>query len=300
MTIPYLKEAYLYKKLDNSNTQCLTCNHKCVISDGKTGICGIRQNQGGVLYLTTYGQACAENIDPIEKKPLFHFLPHTQTLTVATVGCNFRCQWCQNFDISQGPKDSNLRFNQDEINFLLPPAKIVSDALKNGCPSVSYSYTEPTVYLEYALDTMKLARKAHLKNIWVSNGYMSSETLELITPYLDAANIDIKTIDKDKFSKYCGASDPNFVLDNCKKLVKKGVHLEITTLIIPTVNDDDIQLANIAKFIYNELGSDVVWHLSRYFPAYKMFISPTSIDKLHKAQEIGKKTGLRYVYIGNI
>lgn len=300
MAISYLKEAYLYKKLNNSSVQCQTCNHRCIISKGQSGICGIRQNNEGTLYLTTYGQACAENVDPIEKKPLFHFLPHTQTLTVATVGCNFKCQWCQNSDISQGPKENSLRYNQEDTNFLLPPAKIVSDAIKMNCPSISYSYTEPTVYLEYALDTMKLARKAHLKNIWVSNGYMSDETLKLIVPYLDAANIDIKTIDKNKFNKYCGASDPNFVLDNCKTLVKKGVHLEITTLIIPTVNDDEEQLANIAKFIYNELGSDVVWHLSRYFPAYKMFLSPTSIEKLEKALEIGKKTGLRCVYLGNV
>lgn len=298
--IGLMKEAYLYKKLNNKTAMCQTCNHRCLIADGKRGICGVRENQSGKLYLLTYGLACAENVDPIEKKPLFHFLPHTQTLTVATVGCNFKCHWCQNSDISQGPKDNSLRYNQEDTNFLLPPAKIISDATKANCPSISYSYTEPTVYMEYALDTMKLARKAHLKNIWVSNGYMSSETLKLIVPYLDAANIDIKTIDKDKFSKYCGVADPNIVLENCKKLIKKGVHLEITTLIIPTINDNEEQLENIAKFIHNELGSDVVWHLSRYFPAYKMFLSPTSIEKLEKAQEIGKKSGLKYVYLGNI
>lgn len=295
-----MKEAYLYKKLNNKTAMCQTCNHRCLIADGKRGICGVRENQEGKLYLLTYGQACAENVDPIEKKPLFHFLPHSQTLTIATVGCNLRCEWCQNYDISQGPKDKSLRCKIGECDFLLPPAKIISDAIKANCPSISYSYTEPTVYLEYALDTMKLAHKKQLKNIWVSNGYMSKETLDLINPYLDAANIDIKTLDKNKFAKYCGATEPQHILDNCKSLVKKGIHLEITTLIIPTINDNEEQLENIAKFIHNELGSDVVWHLSRYFPAYKMFLSPTTVEKLQKAQEIGKKAGLKYVYLGNV
>lgn len=321
-----MKECYLYKKLKHEaapatsesrpicqtavvadgwltmagGVQCQTCHHQCIISDGKRGICGIRENQGGKLYLLTYGRACAENIDPIEKKPLFHFLPHTQTLTIATVGCNFRCQWCQNYDISQGPKDPTLRCKVGECDWLLPPAKIVSDAIKADCPSISYSYTEPTVYLEYALDTMRLAHKEHLKNIWVSNGYMSDETLKLIIPYLDAANIDIKTIDEQKFAKYCGAKDPDIVLENCKKLVKKGIHLETTTLIIPTVNDDIEQLGKIAQSIHDELGNSIPWHLSCYFPAYKMFLSPTSISKLEQAQEIGKKVGLKYVYLGNV
>lgn len=295
-----MKEAYLYKKLTNQAVQCQTCNHGCTIAEGKRGICGIRENQNGKLYLLTYGRACAENIDPVEKKPLYHFLPHTSTLTIATVGCNFRCQWCQNYDISQGPKDPELRCQPGECDFLLPPAKVVSDAIKSGCPSISYSYTEPTVYLEYALDTMKLARQKGLKNIWVSNGYMTKETLDLIIPYLDAANIDIKTIDKAKFSKYCGGAEPQHVLDNCQTLLKKGVHLEITTLIIPTVNDDTEQLQQIAQFIYNQLGSEIPWHLSRYFPAYKMFLSPTPVSKLEEAAEIGKKVGLKFIYLGNI
>lgn len=309
-----MKEAYLYKKLEDGRAapatperlamagrvQCQTCNHRCTINPGKRGICGVRENQDGKLYLLTYGRACAENIDPVEKKPLFHFLPHTNTLTIAAVGCNLRCQWCQNYDISQGPKDKTLHCKVGECDFILPPAKVVRDAIKAGCPSISYSYTEPTIYLEYALDTMKLARKARLKNIWVSNGYMTDETLDLISSYLDAANIDIKTIEKTKFQKYCGAAEPQHVLDNCIRLVKKGIHLEITTLIIPTVNDDEDQLAKIAKFIYNKLGSNVPWHLSRYFPAYKMFLSPTTTLKLEQAQEIGKKAGLKYVYVGNV
>lgn len=295
-----MKEAYLYQKLANNSVRCQTCNHSCIIKEGKRGICGIRENQKGKLYLLTYGRACAENIDPVEKKPLYHFLSHTKTLTIATVGCNLRCDWCQNYDISQGPKDHSLHCEIGQCDFLLPPAKIVDDALGAGCPSISYSYTEPTVYLEYALDTMKLAHKKKLKNIWVSNGYMSKESLELVIPYLDAINVDIKTIDINKSIKYLGITNPELVLDNCQTLVKKGLHLEITTLIVPTVNDDKEQLQKIAQFINDQLGPEIPWHLSRYFPAYKMLLSATSISKLEEAQEIAKKAGLRYVYLGNI
>lgn len=297
-----MHEAYLYKKLGNNLVQCETCNHRCKIVPEKQGICGIRENKNGKLYLLTYGLACAENIDPVEKKPLYHFMPSTQTLTIATVGCNFRCLWCQNYDISQGAKQSELRtpmaFN--ELGFELPPGKVVEDALKNDCPSISYSYTEPTVYLEYALDTMKIAKKSGLKNIWVSNGYMTKETLNLIMPYLDAVNVDIKTIDPKKFAKFCGAPKPQFVLDNCQTLAKNKIHLELTTLIVPTVNDDSGELKKIAEFIRNKLGSDVPWHLSRYFPAYQMNIAPTPVTKLEKAQKIGKSAGLKNVYLGNI
>lgn len=295
-----MKEAYLYKKLAKDAVQCQTCSHQCLIAEGKRGICAIRENQQGKLYLLTYGRVCAENIDPVEKKPLYHFLPQSKTLTIATVGCNLRCDWCQNYDISQGPKNSSLHCQIGECDFLLPPAKIVSDAIAAGCPSISYSYTEPTVYLEYALDTMKLAHKKKLKNIWVSNGYMSEKTIDLIAPYLDAANIDIKVLDHNKARKYLGISNPEIVLENCQKLLKRGVHLEITTLLVSTVNDDHEQLQEIAQFINDQLGPEIPWHLSRYFPAYKMLLSATAVSKLEQAAEIGKKAGLKYVYLGNI
>lgn len=297
-----MKQAYLYQKLAKNMVQCNACNHRCKIMPGKEGICGVRSNRDGKLYLLTYGLACAENIDPVEKKPLYHFMPGTQTLTIATVGCNFRCLWCQNYDISQDSKmlEARPRTSIEEMGFNLPPGKVVEDALKNNCPSISYSYTEPTVYLEYALDTMKIARKSGLKNIWVSNGYMTKETLDLIMPYLDAANIDIKTLDPRKFAKFCGAANPQAVLDNCQTLRKNKIHLEITTLIVPTVNDDSQELGKIAKFIHDQLGPDVPWHLSRYFPAYKMDVAPTPVTKLEEAHKIGKKAGLKNVYLGNI
>lgn len=291
-----MKEVYLYKKLSDKKVQCQTCNHRCTILPSKRGICGIRENKDGKLYLLTYGKACAENIDPVEKKPLFHFMPGTWTLTIATVGCNFRCQWCQNWDISQGPKESKGIIE----GFDLPPEKVVEDTIRNNCPSISYSYTEPTVYLEYALDTMKLAKKEGLKNIWVSNGYMTKETLDLILPYLDAINIDIKSLDKKKFQQYIGGIDPQYILDNCKEIVRKKIHLEITTLIVPTINDSPEELEEIARFIHDQLGPEIPWHLSRYFPAYKFFEPATPIEKLKTAEKIAKKAGLKYVHLGNI
>lgn len=295
-----MKECYLYEKLDNKQVQCAACNHRCKISAGKRGICGIRENKAGKLYLLTYAKACAEEIDPIEKKPLFHFMPGTPTLTIATVGCNFRCQWCQNWQISQASKDPQFDNYLDIIGFDLPPGKVVEDALKNNCPSISYSYTEPTVWMDYALDTMKIAKKEKLKNIWVSNGYMTQETINLISPYLDAINIDIKTMDKTKFQKYIGAKDPQFVLENCKAFKGKDIHLEITTLVVPTVNDSDEDLKNIAEFIAKVLGPEVPWHVSAYYPAFKMTVSATPIETLERAQKIGKKAGLKYVHLGNV
>lgn len=297
-----MKQAYLYKKLKNKNVQCNTCNHRCKITDGKRGLCGIRENRQGKLYLLTYGHACAANVDPIKKKPLYQFLPGTQTFTVATVGCNFRCLWCQNYDISQTIKHSEVKPPNviKEISFGLSPEEIVRQALANNCPSISYSYTEPTVWLEYALDTMKLAHKAGLKNIWVSNGYMTKEALKLILPHLDAANIDIKTTDPKKFARFCGAVNPQLVLDNCQIMNKNKVHLEITTLIVPTFNDDEKTLRQIAEFISKKLSKETPWHFSRYWPTYKMVEPATSLDIIKKAQAIGQKAGLKNIYCGNI
>lgn len=291
-----MKECYLYQKLKDNKIRCQTCNHYCTIADGKVGICGVRQNQKGKLYLLVYGRAIAAHIDPVEKKPLYHFLPGTRTYTIATIGCNFRCAWCQNFDISQASKLADLdveNFGQE-----LPPEKIVQGAIDNKCPSISYSYTEPTIFLEYALDTMKLAHQHKLKNIWVSNGYMSPETLDLITPHLDAINVDLKGFDDKNYLKYCGAKlQP--VLDNIAEIYKRKIHLEVTTLIIPGVNDDQKQLQNIAEFLAG-ISKDIPWHISRYFPAYKMEAPPTPIETLELAEAIGQKAGLKYIHLGNV
>jgi len=291
------KEALFYKKLKDKKVQCEACNHQCLILPDKIGICGVRKNIDGKLYSLVYGLACAENVDPIEKKPFFHFLPGSYSLSIATVGCNFRCLYCQNWDISQGSKISG------KIDgFELPPEKIVKDALDNNCQSISYTYTEPTVFTEYALETMKLAQEKGLKNNWVSNGYMSKEVLEKIAPYLDAINLDLKSFKEEFYQKICGAHLKP-VLENLKLIKKLGIWLEVTTLVIPGENDSLQEFKQIAEFIKNELGRETPWHISKFSPeiSWKMqTYSPTPEKTIKQAREIGLKTGLKYVYSGNV
>lgn len=293
-----MKESYLYEK-SGDYMNCKTCNHFCHIAPLKRGLCGLRENNLGKLVILNYGRVIAESIDPIEKKPFFHFLTKTRTLSIASIGCNLRCDWCQNDDISQMSKVSSRDEITNKIGIEIEPSQIVTHALKSNCPSIAYTYTEPTMFLEFALDTMKLAKKAGLKNIWVSNGYFSSETLDLISPYLDAINIDLKGFSEENYLKHSGAKlQP--VLDNIKDIFKSKIHLELTTLIVPGVNDDEKQLEKIADFIVS-LSKDIPWHISKFFPAYKMMdIDPTTDDTLDLAEIIGKKAGLKYIYKGNI
>ncbi|HLC39005.1 MAG TPA: AmmeMemoRadiSam system radical SAM enzyme [Patescibacteria group bacterium] len=295
-----MKESYLYQKLGGQKVQCLTCSHQCQILPGNRGICGVRENQQGKLYFLAYGKIIAAHIDPIEKKPLFHFMPKTLTYSIATVGCNFRCAWCQNADISQASKASGYNLPIDEIPFQkMTPAEIVAEAIKNNCPSISYTYTEPTIFLELALDTMKIAHKKGLKNTWVSNGYFSKETLNLITPFLDAINIDLKAFKDETYQKYCGAKLAP-VLENIKTVHTKKIHLEVTTLIIPGVNNSKKELTQIAEFLA-KIDKNIPWHISRFFPAFKMMDSTiTPIKTLELASQIGKKSGLKYVHLGNV
>jgi len=292
------KESYLYKKLSDKKVRCDTCSHKCIIKNGKYGFCGVRKNINGKLYFMLYAMAVAENIDPIEKKPLFDYLPGTNTLTFATCGCNFCCKWCQNYDISQISK-SNNKISSIRSSFELSPERIVKDAILNQCPSISYSYTEPTIYFEYALDTMKLANKKGLKNIWVTNGYVSSETLKLTMAYIDAVNIDIKCLDKSKYNSFTsGRLEP--VIENIKNLYKNNKHIEITTLVVPTLNDKKSELLKIAKWIVDNLNKDVPWHITRYYPAFKMDLKPVTKELLTDTQKMAKNLGLKKVYLGNI
>jgi len=241
-----MKEVYLYKKLEKKKVQCQTCAQGCIILPGRRGICGVRENIDGKLYALNYGKAIACHIDPIEKKPFFHFLPGSSSVSIATVGCNFACKNCQNWDISQGFKGVKEIPGED-----LPPEKIVEMAKENNLPSISYTYTEPTIFLEYALDIMKLAKEAGLKNNFVSNGFMSEESAKLVIPYLDANNIDIKSFSEDFYRENCqGRLQP--VLDTAKLMKKSGVWVEITTLVIPTLSDSEEMFKNIAKFIYKE------------------------------------------------
>ncbi|HDQ23043.1 MAG TPA: AmmeMemoRadiSam system radical SAM enzyme [Candidatus Uhrbacteria bacterium] len=286
------------KKKDKA--QCQLCNHYCLISEDQTGICGVRKNIKGKLYSLVYGKVIAENIDPIEKKPLFHFLPGSLSYSIATIGCNFRCKNCQNADISQFPIEHKLKTADFIPGNKIKPEDIVKRAKKAGCASMAYTYTEPTIFAELALDCMKLAKKAGLKNIWVSNGYTAKEAWSKIIPYLDAINVDLKFFNNETYLKICGAKlQP--VLDNLKFLKKKKVWLEITTLIIPGLNDSEEELIAIAKFIKNKLGAETPWHVSRFFPQYKLQNeNPTEEDLIYKAISIAKDIGLKYVYGGNI
>ncbi len=294
--MPKICHPKLWKKLEKNKVRCITCNHLCLIHPGRRGICGVRENIKGRLYSLVYGKAIAINIDPIEKKPFFHFLPGTKSLSMASVGCSFRCDNCQNWPISQAPKIGTQVVEGEDW----PAAKIVKMALDTNCPSISYTYTEPTVFVEYALDTMKLAKKYKLKNTWVSNGYMSPECIEVIAPYLDAANIDLKSFSDKFYRSNCGGTLAP-VLNSLKLLKKKGVWVEITTLIIPTLSDDMEMLKKMANWILKELGPETPWHISQFVPAYKLTRLPiTPTEMISKICKMGYGVGLKYVYAGNL
>lgn len=290
-----MKEAMLYQRLEDDKVKCAVCNHRCTIAAGKRGICRVRENQAGTLYALTYGKTIAAHVDPIEKKPLYHFMPGTWIYSFATMGCNFHCSWCQNWDISQAPKPAEPVLGTD-----ITPEEHIANALEYKCPSIAYTYNEPTVWVEYALDTMKLAQEKGLKNVWVTNGYMSRETLDAITPYLDAANVDFKGPNDGVYEKYCGAK-PEPIMENLIYLHRAGVHIEITTLVVPGVNDKAEGIDKIAKFIAQQLSPSVPWHVTRFFPAWKMMDTAiTPIETLRMAEQIGRDAGLKYVHVGNV
>ncbi len=293
-----MSEAKFYKQLENNTVQCQLCNHFCVIKNGATGTCLVRKNLKGELHSLVYGYPVALNIDPIEKKPLFHFQPGSMSYSLGTLGCNFQCANCQNSDISQIKAIKN---KIDQMDFFWPE-RIVEEALGNDCLSISYTYNEPTIFAEYALDIMKLAQQHGLKNVWVSNGFMSPDCLDAILPYLDAINIDIKSIDPGLYEDNCAARlEP--ILKNANIMKQKQVHLEITTLIIPTLSDSMEMLTKLADFIVTELNDDTPWHVSKFSPdiSWKLKdLPPTGDDIIYEAYEIGKRAGLKYVYVGNV
>lgn len=289
-----MKEAMFYKSL-NGKLQCNLCNHYCKIKEGKKGICGVRENINAKLYSLVYGKSIAADIDPIEKKPFFNYYPGTTAYSIATVGCNFHCLNCQNWEISQMPKGKEGKI----IGQKLSPKEVIANAKRKGCKCIAYTYTEPTIFFEYAYDTAKLAHEQGIKNVFVTNGYTSSEAIKEISPFLDAANIDLKSFSEDFYHEVCGAKIQP-VLDNIKLYKELGIWIEVTTLIIPGYSDDENQLKEIAKFIKN-VGEDIPWHITAFSPAFKLQdVSPTPVDSLRKAREIGLKTGLRYVYEGNV
>ncbi|MFX0096170.1 MAG: AmmeMemoRadiSam system radical SAM enzyme [Candidatus Hodarchaeota archaeon] len=288
----FVKQARLYETLTNKTVRCLTCEHRCTISEGDFGICKTRKNAGGVLYTLVYGNISSLSCNPIEKKPLFHFWPGTFALTVGTWSCNFTCPWCQNSGISKiSPNESTGKF--------LSPEQLIELMIRRLCKGTSYSFNEPTLLLEHAIEVFPIARKYGCYNTYVTNGYMTLKALDLlIDAGLDALNIDIKGC-KTNVSRYCGANI-ELVWRNAAHSIKKGVHVEITTLIIPGVNDDEKCLRFIAARIKEQLTADTPWHVTRYFPAYEFAKQPPSIQKLERAREIGHEEGLKYVYIGNV
>jgi pyruvate formate lyase activating enzyme len=288
------KETLFYEKLSDKKVRCNICAHRCIIAESKMGVCNARENRDGKLYVLNYGKIIARHVDPIEKKPLFHFYPASPAYSVATVGCNFKCSHCQNFEISQMPTYENRNIVDD-----VKPQEIVDQAIKHNCKSIAYTYTEPTVFYDYAFDTARLAHEKNIKNIFVTNGYMTSEALKSIAPYLDAANVDIKSFSNDFYKKICKA-ELQPVLETVKLLKQLGIWVEVTTLVIPTLNDSEQELQQIADFIVS-VGSEIPWHISAFYPAYQLlYLPPTPPETLHKAREIGIKAGLRYVFTGNI
>ena len=289
-------ETLIYEKLDKSRVKCQICHHFCVIKEGKRGICGVRENKGGKLYCLVYPKVIAKSVDPIEKKPLFHLKPGSSSYSIATVGCNFKCTFCQNADIAQMPADYNGMIQGNDFS----PESIVKEAVENGCDSISYTYTEPTVFFELAFETARLAKKEGLLNIFVTNGFMSKKALEMISPYLDAANVDLKAFNDQFYRDFCKARiEP--VKETIKNMKDMGILVEITTLLIPGLNDDKKDLAAMADYIAKDLGKETPWHISRFHPCYNMMDRPsTPVLSLEKAYVAGKAAGLWYVYIGNV
>ena len=297
-----MKEALLYEKLDDRRVQCNLCAHRCIIAPGRKGVCLVRENQDGTLYTLVYGLPLSQAVDPVEKKPLFHFYPGSTAFSIATVGCNFRCEFCQNADISQMPRDRGEILGRQAT-----PEQVVRAAHRYGSRSIAYTYTEPTIFFEYSYDIACRAHELGIASVYVTNGYMTSEMLELFhgvtnghEPWLHGANVDLKAFRDETYRQVCGARlQP--VLDSLKKMKELGIWVEVTTLVVPDMNDSEAELGEIAQFIATELGVETPWHVSRFHPTYKMNDrGPTPERTLRRAYELGRKAGLRYVYMGNL
>jgi pyruvate formate lyase activating enzyme len=297
-----MHEALLYEKLDGQRVRCNLCAHHCLVAPGHKGVCLVRENRDGTLYTLVYGIPLSQAVDPIEKKPLFHFYPGSTAFSIATAGCNFRCAFCQNADISQMPRD------RGEIRgHPATPQEVVDAARRHGCKSIAYTYTEPTIFFEYSYDIARLAHAAGIASVYVTNGYMTRDMLELFQgqdgshePWLDAANVDLKAFRDETYRRVCGARlQP--VLDSLKSMKELGVWVEVTTLVVPNMNDSEAELRDLVSFLAVELGVETPWHVSRFHPDYEMVDrGPTPETTLRRAYELGKEAGLRYVYVGNL
>lgn len=279
----------------NDAVRCLACAHRCLVRPGRRGICGVRENRHGRLVSLVYSRAVAVAVEPIEKKPLLHAFPGSLTFSIATRGCNFHCRHCQNWEISQADHPGPGIASRS-----LPPARVVELARHFGARSVAYTYVEPTVFLEYMVDSARLAHEAGLANLMVTNGYHTPEVIGLLAPLVDAANIDLKAFDDRFYRRVCGATlGP--VLDSLIEWRRRGVWVEVTTLLIPGLNDGDEELRRLTAWLVRELGSETPWHVSRFFPAFRMTDVPmTPLHTIARAVEIGRAAGLRHVYPGNL
>ncbi len=290
-----IREAMLWNPLEDGKVACRLCAHRCVIAPGKQGVCNVRENRDGRLETLVYGEVVAAHVDPIEKKPLYHFYPGSKALSIATPGCNFRCGFCQNWQISQAPRRKGGGIAGEPF----APADVVRTALDQGCRSISYTYTEPTIFFEYAFDTARLAREAGLLNNFVTNGYMTAEALETIRPYLDAANVDLKAFKDETYKKICGARlEP--VLETIRLMRRLGIWVEVTTLVVPGLNDGEEEAAAMARFIAS-VDPAIPWHISRFHPDFEYTEAPpTPVAALRAAAAAGRNAGLKHIYIGNV
>ena len=290
---PNAREAMYYRRVGEGLVQCQLCPNRCTLSDGMRSPCRVRENRGGKLYTLVYGNPCAVHNDPMEKKPFFHFFPSSLAFSIATAGCNLHCLYCQNWTISQRPPE-------ETENLDLPPEKVVEYALKAGSQSIAYTYSEPTIFYEYMLDVAKVARARGLKNVVVSAGYMNPEPLKELCRAVDAIKIDLKGFNEDFYERVCFARlEP--VLETIKTIYEEGVHLEIVNLVVPSLNDNEEELRELARWIVKNVGPDVPTHFSRFFPMYKLKDLPmTPVESLEKARKVAMEEGLHYVYIGNV
>ena len=287
-------EALFYEKLSENKVRCNLCARRCIISEGLIGFCGVRKNIGGKLYSLNYGRLAAMNIDPIEKKPLMHFKPGSRVMSIATVGCNFACKFCLNYDLSQRRKVTES---------YIPPELVVKETIREGAHGISYTYNEPTIFAEYAIEVMKLAHKSGLFNTWVTNGYMTTESLELIAKDLDAATVDFKgNANADFYKKYMLVPTPEPIFESLIEMKRRGVFIEITNLVVPVKEGSNLEdVKKLAEWIVENLGPETPFHLLRFHPDYKLLnVPPTPVEMLEKHAEAAKNEGLKYVYIGNV
>ncbi len=287
------KEALHYKKLKNKVVQCQLCPWFCTLKDTERGKCGVRENRDGLLYTLVYSRPCALNIDPIEKKPLYHFLPGSKSFSIGTAGCNLFCENCQNYTTSRSKPE-------DVLGIILQPEDVVKHAVKQHCQSISYTYNEPTIFYEYALDISRLAKKERIKNVMVTNGYINENPLKQLYKNIDAANVDLKGFSEAFYKKVCGARLKP-VLDSLKAMKKMNIWLEVTNLVIPNCNDNVKEIKNMCLWIKKNLGVDTPLHFSRFYPYYKMVdVTPTPLETLEKAYDIARNAGMKFVYLGNV